>query len=133
MTPAEYREGAQECRQAMRGATSSEVRAELDQLARRWEEAAERAEQYQHLRFSTHVNYQGEAPGAPKRRSAAVLGSRAPPAAALVLSGRGVATAFYGDIAKLYRVALAREGCLDDLSRHMLCGRTAMGGQAELR
>ena len=44
ITPAEYRESAEECRQAMRGATSPEVRSELRQLARRWEEVAEQAE-----------------------------------------------------------------------------------------
>ena len=45
-TPAEYREGAEECRQAMRAATSAEVevRAELLLLARRWDELAEQAE-----------------------------------------------------------------------------------------
>jgi len=56
-TPAEYRQSAEECRQAMRGATSPEVKAELGQLGQQWEEAAKRAEQHQHLRFSTHVNY----------------------------------------------------------------------------
>jgi hypothetical protein len=43
-TPAEYREIAEDCRQAMRAATSPEVRTELLQLARRWEEVAEQAE-----------------------------------------------------------------------------------------
>ena len=44
-TAAEYRASAEECRQAMRGTTSAEVRTELTRLARRWEELAERAEQ----------------------------------------------------------------------------------------
>jgi hypothetical protein len=51
MTPAEYREGAEECRQAMRGATSPEVAADLHRLARRWDKLAEEAERRQPLRF----------------------------------------------------------------------------------
>ena len=47
--PAEYREIAQECLEAMRGTTSPEVRAELLRLALRWEEIAEEIEHRQHL------------------------------------------------------------------------------------
>jgi len=43
-TPAEYREIAEECLQAMRGTTSPEVRAELLRLALRWDEIAAQAE-----------------------------------------------------------------------------------------
>jgi len=57
-TAAEYRESAEECRQAMRGATSPEVRAELLRLARKWEELAEQAERRrQPLRYESRVNY----------------------------------------------------------------------------
>jgi hypothetical protein len=53
-TASEYRESAEECRQAMRGATSPEVRAELFRLAARWEGLAEEAER---LRYSILGNY----------------------------------------------------------------------------
>ena len=48
-TPAEYREIAEECLQAMRGTTSPEVRAELLRLALRWDEIADELERRQHL------------------------------------------------------------------------------------
>ena len=48
-TPSEYREIAEECRQAMRGTTSPEVRAELLRLSLRWDELAADIEQRQHL------------------------------------------------------------------------------------
>jgi len=48
-TPAEYREIAEECLQAMRGTTSPEVRAELLRLAIRREEIAEEIERRQNL------------------------------------------------------------------------------------
>jgi hypothetical protein len=51
-TPSEYREIAEECRQAMRGTTTPEVRAELLRLALRWDELADDTERRQHL----HVN-----------------------------------------------------------------------------
>jgi len=43
-TPAEYREIAEECMEAMRGTTSPEVRAELLLLALRWGEIADETE-----------------------------------------------------------------------------------------
>ena len=54
-TPAEYREIAEECLQAMRGATSPEVRAELLRLALRWEEIAEEIERRQHHQLADFV------------------------------------------------------------------------------
>jgi hypothetical protein len=48
-TPSEYREIAEECRQAMRGTTSPEVRAELLRLSLRWDELADDTERRQHL------------------------------------------------------------------------------------
>jgi hypothetical protein len=47
-TPAEYREIAEECMEAMRATTSPEVRAELLRLALRWDELAEDTERRQH-------------------------------------------------------------------------------------
>ena len=47
--PSEYREIAEECRQAMRGTTSPEVRAELLRLSLRWDELADEIERRQHL------------------------------------------------------------------------------------
>ena len=57
-TPAEYREIAEECLQAMRGTTSPEVRAELLRLALRWDEIAEEIERRQHLQVADFVPYQ---------------------------------------------------------------------------
>jgi hypothetical protein len=54
-TPAEYREIAEECLQAMRGTTSPEVRAELLRLALRWDEIAEEIERRQHLQVADFV------------------------------------------------------------------------------
>ena len=54
-TPAEYREIAEECLQAMRGTTSPETRAELLRLALRWEEIAEDIERRQHLHVADFV------------------------------------------------------------------------------
>jgi hypothetical protein len=51
-TPAEYREIAEECLQAMRSTTSPEVRAELLRLALRWDEIAEDIERRQHLQVA---------------------------------------------------------------------------------
>lgn len=56
-TPAEYREIAEECRQAMRGTTSPEVRAELLRLSLRWDEIAEETERRQHLHVADFVSY----------------------------------------------------------------------------
>jgi hypothetical protein len=56
-TPAEYREIAEECLEAMRGTTSPEVRAELLRLALRWEEIAEEIEHRQHLHVADFVSY----------------------------------------------------------------------------
>jgi hypothetical protein len=56
-TPAEYREIAEECLEAMRGTTSPEVRAELLRLAIRWEEIAEEIERRQHLQVADFVSY----------------------------------------------------------------------------
>jgi hypothetical protein len=56
-TPAEYREIAEECLEAMRATISPEVRAELLRLALRWEEIAEEIERRQHLQaadFGAH-------------------------------------------------------------------------------
>jgi hypothetical protein len=50
-TPAEYREIAEECMEAMRSTTSPEVRAELLRLALRWDELADEMEH----RRDTHV------------------------------------------------------------------------------
>ena len=46
-TPAEYREIAEECLEAMRGTTSPEVRAELLLLSLRWGEIADETERRQ--------------------------------------------------------------------------------------
>ena len=54
-TPAEYREIAAECLDAMRATTSPEVRAELLRLALRWEEIAEEIERRQHLHVADFV------------------------------------------------------------------------------
>ena len=54
-TPAEYREIAEECLQAMRGTTSPETRAELLRLALRWEEIAEEIERRQRLHVADFV------------------------------------------------------------------------------
>jgi hypothetical protein len=43
-TPADYREIAEECMEAMRSTTSPEVRAELLRLALRWDELADEME-----------------------------------------------------------------------------------------
>jgi hypothetical protein len=48
-TPSEYREIAEECREAMRGTTSPEVRAELLRLSLRWDDLADDIERRQHL------------------------------------------------------------------------------------
>jgi hypothetical protein len=56
-TPAEYRELAEECMEAMRGTTSPEIRAELLRLALRWNEIAEELERRQHQQradFAAH-------------------------------------------------------------------------------
>jgi hypothetical protein len=47
-TPAEYRELAEDCMEAMRGTTAPELRAELLRLALRWKEIAEELERRQH-------------------------------------------------------------------------------------
>jgi len=54
-TPAEYREIAEECLQAMRGTTSPEVRAELLRLALRWDEIADEIERRQHLQVADFI------------------------------------------------------------------------------
>jgi hypothetical protein len=51
-TPAEYRDIAEECLEAMRGTTSPEVRAELLRLALRWDEIADEIERRRHLRVA---------------------------------------------------------------------------------
>ena len=56
-TPAEYREIAEECLEAMRGTTSPEVRAELLRLAVRWDEIADETERRQHLRVADFISY----------------------------------------------------------------------------
>jgi len=55
-TPAEYREIAEECLQAMRGTTSPETRAELLRLALRWEEIADEIERRQHLHVADFLS-----------------------------------------------------------------------------
>ena len=55
-TPAEYREIAEECLEAMRGTTSPEVRAELLRLALRWDEIADETERRQHLQVADFVS-----------------------------------------------------------------------------
>jgi hypothetical protein len=54
-TPAEYRELAEECMEAMRGTTSPEIRAELLRLALRWNEIADELEGRQHRRGADSV------------------------------------------------------------------------------
>lgn len=49
-TPAEYRQWAEECMQAMRTAMLPEVKAVLRTMAERWYEQARRAEQHAWLR-----------------------------------------------------------------------------------
>jgi len=56
-TPAEYREIAEECLQAMRGTTSPETRAELLRLALRWEEIADEIERRQHLHVADFLSH----------------------------------------------------------------------------
>jgi hypothetical protein len=56
-TPAEYREIAEECLQAMRSTTSPEVRAELLRLALRWDEIADDIERRQHLEVAGLVSH----------------------------------------------------------------------------
>jgi len=51
-TISDYREIAEECREAMRGTTSPEVRAELLRLAFRCEELADEIEQRRHRTVS---------------------------------------------------------------------------------
>jgi len=48
-TPADYREIAEECMEAMRSTTSPEVRAELLRLALRWDELADEMDHRRHL------------------------------------------------------------------------------------
>jgi hypothetical protein len=55
-TPAEYRELAEDCMEAMRGTTSPELRAELLRLALRWEEIAEELERRQHQHGADFVD-----------------------------------------------------------------------------
>ena len=54
-TPAEYREIAEECLQAMRGTTSPEVRAELLRLSLRWNEIADETERRYHSHAADFV------------------------------------------------------------------------------
>ena len=56
-TPAEYRDIAEECLEAMRGTTSPEVRTELLRLALRWEEIAEEIERRQHLHVADFISH----------------------------------------------------------------------------
>jgi hypothetical protein len=56
-TPAEYREIAEECLQAMRGTTSPEVRAELLRLALRWDEIAEETERRHHVQVTSPISH----------------------------------------------------------------------------
>jgi len=53
-TPAEYREIAEECMEAMRSTASPEVRAELLRLALRWDELADEMESRRRLQV-THL------------------------------------------------------------------------------
>ena len=57
-TPAEYREIAEECLEAMRGTTSPEVRAELLRLALRWNEIADETERRYHRHVADLVSRQ---------------------------------------------------------------------------
>lgn len=54
-TPAEYREIAEECLQAMRGTTSPEVRAELLRLSLRWSEIADETERRYHVHAADFI------------------------------------------------------------------------------
>jgi predicted nuclease with TOPRIM domain len=51
-TPAEYREIAEECMEAMRSTASPEVRAELLRLALRWDELADEMEHRREIRVT---------------------------------------------------------------------------------
>ena len=51
-TPAEYREIAEECMEAMRSTASPEVRAELLRLALRWDELADEMENRRRLQVT---------------------------------------------------------------------------------
>jgi hypothetical protein len=55
-TPAEYREIAEECMEAMRGTSSPEVRAELLVLALRWGEIADETERRHHMHAADLVS-----------------------------------------------------------------------------
>jgi hypothetical protein len=52
-TPAEYRQWAEECLQAMRAAMVPEVKATLRAMAERWFQQAKKAERQAHLQSST--------------------------------------------------------------------------------
>ena len=60
-TPAEYREIAEECMEAMRSTASPEVRAELLRLALRWDDLADELERRRHFHAADLVAH------APKR------------------------------------------------------------------
>ena len=68
-TPAEYREIAEECLEAMRSTTSPEVRAELLRLALRWDELADDTERRRHIRVTDlqSPNRSRQAGGRPAR------------------------------------------------------------------
>jgi hypothetical protein len=55
-TPAEYREWAAECLQAMQLATVAEVKTALLEMAQRWTELAERFERNAHVQATDHTS-----------------------------------------------------------------------------
>ena len=62
-TPAECRQFAEECLQAMRAAMVPEVRATLRTMAERWFAQAEKAERHEHLRNGSGP--EAQSPGQP--------------------------------------------------------------------
>jgi hypothetical protein len=54
-TSAEYRQYAEECLQAMRGASLPEVRPVLLAMVKRWNELADHAERNSHLQSSGQI------------------------------------------------------------------------------
>jgi hypothetical protein len=56
-TPAEYRQYAEECLQAMRGASLPEVRPVPLAMAKRWNELADQAERNVHLQSPDQISH----------------------------------------------------------------------------
>jgi hypothetical protein len=77
-TPAEYREIAEECLEAMRSTASPEVRAELLRLALRWDELADEMEHRRGLRATDLLSRAASTSAIPRHSNkySTPLGSR---------------------------------------------------------